>query len=201
MLKKLLIVSLLSMSASFAHAKCFNGTAAHVCGPASEYSITIDQVELCKSASCSASVIVSSTSASFDIAASSAGGAVGNYAGLDDVAAGIYTHVKTTIAPSITYAAPAISGEFSAVPSTTVPITTSILSVSDLSSNTDFNLSWESGDLVHTLELDQPVVISKAGSLPQVQIDFSTAHAHYCLTATDSSFPGAPYVTIKVLPN
>ena len=201
MLKKLLIVSLLSMSASFAHAKCFNGTAAHVCGPASEYSITIDQVELCKSASCGASVIVSSTSASFNIAASTAGGAVGNYADLDDVAAGIYTHVKTTIAPSITYAAPAISGECSAVTSTTVPITTSILSVSDLSSNTDFNLSWESGDLVHTLELDQPVVISKAGSLPQVQIDFSTAHAHYCLTATDSSFPGAPYVTIKVLPN
>ena len=201
MLKKLLIVSLLSMSASFAHAKCFNGTAAHVCGPASEYSITIDQVELCKSSSCSDSVIVSSTSASFDIAASTAGGAVGNYADLDDVAAGIYTHVKTTIAPSITYAAPAIAGECGAVSSTTVPITTSILSVSDLSSNSDFNLSWESGDLVHRMELDQPVVISKAGSLPQVQIDFSTAHAHYCVTGPDVSSPGAPYVTIKVLPN
>ena len=201
MLKKLLIVSLLSMSASFAHAKCFNGTAAHVCGPASEYSITIDQVELCKSSGCTDSVIVSSTSASFDIAASTAGGAVGNYADLDDVAAGIYTHVKTTIAPSITYAAPLIAGECAAVPSTTVPITTSILSVSDLSSNSDFNLTWESGDLVHKIELDQPVVISKAGSLPQVQIDFSTAHAHYCVTGPNVSSPGAPYVTIKVLPN
>ena len=201
MLKKLSIASLLCMAASFAHAECFQTSNAEQCGPASEYQITIEQVELCKSASCSNSVIVSSTSASFDIAASSAGAAVGNYADLDDVAAGIYTHVKTTITPSITYAAPAISGECSAVTSTTVPITTAVASVSDLASNSSFNLSWEGGDLVHSIELAQPVVISKAGSLPQVQIDFSTANAHYCLTATDTSFPGVPYVSVKVIPN
>ena len=201
MLKKLSIASLLCLSASFAHAECFDGTQAEQCGPATEYQITIEQVELCKSAGCSNSVIVSSASASFDIAASSAGAAVGNYADLDDVAAGIYTHVKTTITPSITYAAPAIAGECGAVTSTTVPITTSVVSSAELSSNTAFNLAWEGGDLVHSIELDQPVVISKAGSLPQVQIDFSTANAHYCLTATDTSFPGVPYVSVKVIPN
>lgn len=201
MLKKLSIASLFCLCASFAHAECFNGAAAEQCGPASQYQITIEQVELCKSSACSASVIVSSTSTSFDIASASAGGAVGNYANLDDVAAGIYTHVKTTITPSITYAAPAIAGECGAVSSTTVPITTSVVSAAELSSNPSFNLLWEGGDLVHSIELDQPVVISKAGSLPQVQIDFSTANAHYCLTATNTSFPGVPYVSVKVLPN
>lgn len=204
MLKKLSIASLLCLSASFAHAECFDGAGGQVCGPVTEYEITINQVELCKSNSCASPVIVSSTASSFDIAAASAGAAVGNYADLDDVAAGIYTHVRTTISPTIDFVAPALS-PCGAVPASNpaITISSSVISTSELNNNPQFNLSWNSGEtaFVHLIELDQPVVISKAGSLPQVQIDFSTANAHYCSTGTSTSLPGVPYVEVTVIPN
>lgn len=202
MIRIIILASTLMFMATAAKAECvyFDGT--ETCGPATTYEITVEKVEFCKSQSCASPVVVASANTSFNIASAAAGAAVGNYADLDGVEAGIYTHIKTTLSPSIRFAAPAISGSCSAVPT---PVTASVASISgiantlQLSQNDDFNLGLVSGKLVHLLELDTPLAISKSGSLPQVQIDFSTSDAHLCYSG--NSLPGVPFVTVKVFNN
>ena len=191
-------LSLLPMAT--AQAECVN-LGSNTCGAATSYEITIEKVEFCKSSSCANAVVVASSSSEFDIAASSAGAAVGNYADLDGVAAGVYTHVRTTIDGSISYGAPA-TGACSAVSAGTSQDVTTITGISTAlqsSANSDFNLSVSGSDLIHLYELNRALTISKAGSLPQVQIDFSTADGHICLGGV--SYPGVPYVSIKVFDN
>lgn len=200
MLRYFIALGAFFASASVAQAECITVSGAS-CGPASSYEITIDKVEFCKSAACSSPVVVASTSTEFDIADASAGGAVGNYADLDDVAAGVYTHIRTTIDGTITYAA-AATGSCSAVPAGTSTAVTGITGLGAAlaaSANTDFNLSLSSPNLIHTYELSTPLTISKAASLPQVQIDFATADGHLCIGS--ASYPGVPFVDITVINN
>lgn len=199
MLRKLSII-IVAIIAPFytAQAKCIN-LGSNTCGPATSYEIKIKKVEFCKSSACSSSFVVSSSSADFDISDAAAGGAVGNYADLDSVPAGIYTHVQTTIDGNITYSAP-ILNTCSAQTNASLNVVTGIGGIgSALSSDPDFNLTISGSDLNHLYELSRPLIITKAGSLPQVQIDFSTADGHICNSG--ASYPGIPYVDIQVFNN
>jgi len=204
MFKVFLMIAALLFSATSAKADCLNlGTA--TCEPATSYEITIDKVEFCKSVSCSSPYVVSSSSEDFDISSASAGGAVGNYADLDAVPAGVYTHIRTTIEVQITFSGPAVTtggNNCSAKTNENTPVATAAISGAlGLSANDAFNLSVDIANqkLIHKFELSDPIAISKSGSLPQVQIDFSTSHGHLCNGTT--SYPGVPFVNIKVIKN
>ena len=197
MLRYFIALGVFFFSASIAQATCLSGA---TCSAATSYEITINQVEFCKSSACTDSVIVASTAEAFNIADSAAGAAVGNYADLDDVAAGVYTHVKTTIDGDISFLAPAAGScaartLTAAVNAATADVQTALA----LPANASFGLSVVGSDLVHTYELTRPLTISKAGSLPQVQIDFSTSAGHQCVSSV--SYPGIPSVTIRVFDN
>ena len=180
------------------NAECIN-LGSNTCVAATSYEIEIEKVEFCKSSACASPYVVSSTSADFDISSATAGGAVGNYANLDSVPAGVYTHVRTTIDGTIVYSAPA-TGSCSQQTNTSHDVTTIPNIALALGANPDFNLSLGgSSDLLHLYELSRPLIITKAGSLPQVQIDFSTADGHICDGTT--SYPGVPYVNIQVFNN
>jgi hypothetical protein len=199
MLKRIFAIIAMTLPFSGASAECINLGSA-TCTNATSYEITIEQVEFCKSSACTSPYVVASSSEDFDISSATAGGAVGNYADLDDVPAGIYTHVRTTIDGVVTYSAPA-TGSCSAQTNTSMNVTsiTGISAALSNSLNDHFNLSVSGSDLVHIYELNAPLAISKAGALPQVQIDFSTADGHLCNGST--SLPGVPYVEIKVFNN
>ena len=203
MVKHIILALVVMFFAHAAKAECvyFDGT--ERCGPATTYEITVEKVEFCKSQTCSSSVVVASATTAFNIASAAAGAAVGNYADLDGVEAGIYTHIKTTLSPSIRVQGSAIAGtSCSTMPN---PVTASVASITgiantlQLTQNDDFNLGLVSGKLVHQMKLDAPIAISKSGSLPQVQIDFSTADAHLCYGG--NSLPGVPFVSVKVFNN
>ena len=191
------IASIILVSHSV-NAECIN-LGSNTCVAATSYEIEIEKVEFCKSSACASPYVVSSTSADFDISSATAGGAVGNYANLDSVPAGVYTHVRTTIDGTIVYSAPA-TGSCSQQTNTSHDVTTIPNIAVALGANPDFNLSLGgSSDLLHLYELSRPLIITKAGSLPQVQIDFSTADGHICDGTT--SYPGVPYVDIQVFNN
>ena len=197
MLKYVIALGAFFVSASIAQAACLDGAA---CSAATTYEITINKVEFCKSSDCTNAVTVSSTAADFDIAASSVGAAVGNYANLDEVAAGVYTHIRTTIDGDIVFIAPGAGT--CAAHSSTLPVTVATPAIGtalDLPANSDLGLDVVGSELIHLHELSTPLTITKAGSLPQVQIDFSTADGHLCYSG--ASFPGVPSVSIRVFEN
>jgi len=76
---------------------------------------------------------------------------------------------------------------------------TAIQTALALPANSALGLAVSGGNLIHTYELSTPLTISKAGSLPQVQIDFSTANGHQCVSSV--SYPGVPSVSIRVFEN
>ena len=197
MLRKLSIIAAIIAPFYTAQAECIN-LGSNTCVAATSYEITIDKVEFCRSSACSAPFVVSSSSEDFDISDAAAGGAVGNYADLDNVPAGVYTHVQTTIDGTITYSAPA-TGSCSAQTNTSYDVTTITSIGTALAANPSFNLTLAGSELEHLYELSSPLIITKAGSLPQVQIDFSTADGHICDGST--SYPGVPYVDIQVFNN
>ena len=62
---------------------------------ASEYQVTVKRVDLCTDSACSTFVTIGSGNKVFDIASVAAGAAVGSYADVGGLAAGItYTHVS-----------------------------------------------------------------------------------------------------------
>ena len=197
MMKKLLLTSLFCVMTSAANAACFLPSPS-VCGPATKYQVTIDAVELCKSSACTSPVTVASTSSAFNIASAAAGAAVGAYADLDTVPAGVYTHVRSTISKTIVYSAAAISG-CGAQTNDPHTFTTSEASSAALAA---IDMEWTSGNAAfyHKYALATPLAISKAGSLPQIQVDFSTKDAFLCASGT-TPMPGPPLVTVTVLPN
>jgi len=203
MVKHIILALALMFFAHAAKAECVTIDSTERCGPATTYEITVEKVEFCKTQSCSSPVVVASATTAFNIASAAAGAAVGNYADLDGVEAGIYTHIRTTLSPNVRFAGPAITG--ASCSAVTTPVTASVAPIPNIANvlqsnlNEDFNLSVVSGKLVHELELDTPIAISKSGSLPQVQIDFSTADAHLCYGG--NSLPGVPFVSVKVFNN
>ncbi len=206
MIKKILSAAFITALSSQAHAACFqDDTFNTTCSPATQYEIEIQQVELCRSSSCANPVIVSSSAASFDISAAGVGAAVGEYADLDDVPAGVYTHVRTTISPSITFSADAEGFCTTAVNGSVTTYNTTTVPASELSSNSSFNISWNSGNTAfeHLHELSTSVAISKAGSLPQIQVDFATQEAALCIGPSGSAnlFAGVPDISIRVIAN
>ena len=198
MFRKFFFIASIILVSNSVNAECIN-LGSNTCVAATSYEIEIEKVEFCKSSACASPYVVSSTSADFDISSATAGGAVGNYANLDSVPAGVYTHVRTTIDGTIVYSAPA-TGSCSQQTNTSHDVTTIPNIALALGANPDFNLSLGgSSDLLHLYELSRPLIITKAGSLPQVQIDFSTADGHICDGTT--SYPGVPYVNIQVFNN
>ena len=198
MFRKFFFIASIILVSHSVNAECIN-LGSNTCVAATSYEIEIEKVEFCKSSACASPYVVSSTSADFDISSATAGGAVGNYANLDSVPAGVYTHVRTTIDGTIVYSAPA-TGSCSQQTNTSHDVTTIPNIAVALGANPDFNLSLGgSSDLLHLYELSRPLIITKAGSLPQVQIDFSTADGHICDGTT--SYPGVPYVNIQVFNN
>ena len=201
MLKKILLAGAFSLLSSGAMAACFVQTAT-TCHPASKYEVEIQKVELCKTSGCSDPVTVASSVQSFDIAAAGVGAAVGEYADLDDVPAGVYTHVRTTIDNELTYSAAAVTGCTTAVTNSSHTYTSSVSFDATLNNNVGtFGITWNTGNTAfeHTHELSTPLAISKAGSLPQVQVDFATQEAALCVGGT--FYPGIPEITITVIDN
>ena len=193
------LVVAISYVPAYANCPTIDGT--ETCGPATTYQITVEKVEFCTSSACANPVTVASSTTSFNIASAAAGAAVGEYANLDSVDAGIYTHVRTTLSPNVSYLAP-VEGGCSAVTSSTPVSVATIPNLAVLlqaSQNEDFNLAYDGTNLIHRFELSSPIAISKAGSLPQVQIDFSTSNAHICHGGV--SYPGIPFVDIQVFDN
>ena len=184
---------------------CFDGAGAQSCGAATEYIIKIHKVEFCQSVSCANAVTVADSESTFDIAGATAGAAVGEYADLDDVPAGIYTHIRTTIDPEIEMTAGNV-GSCAGRNFTHTYSNSGLLAVTntEFSNNSNYYLSWNTaGDrFIHIYPLDTPVAISKAASLPQVQIDFSTSEAAYCVESSPFPLiPGPPLVNITVIDN
>lgn len=204
MVKYMISLGFIIFSSNLAGAACLDVTGySPTCGPASSYEITINEVAFCKSELCPSPVIVTSVSKEFDIADSAAGSAVGSYADLDNVDAGVYTHIRTKISPSITYSAPEIVGVCADQTNTTRALSdiTGLASMLTTSPNdTNFGLTYDGTNLIHIYELSAPLAISKAASLPQVQIDFATSEGYLCLDSSNM-YPGAPNVSIKVINN
>ncbi|MGC6411695.1 MAG: hypothetical protein ACON4F_02565 [Candidatus Puniceispirillaceae bacterium] len=201
MLKKILLIGAFSLISTGAMAACFVQTAT-TCHPASKYEVEIQKVELCTTSSCSNPVVVASSVQSFDIAAAGVGAAVGEYASLDDVPAGIYTHVRTTIDNELTYSAAAVTGCTTAVTDANHTYTSNATFDATLANNNStFGITWNTGNTAfeHVHELSTPLAISKAGSLPQVQVDFATQEAALCVGGT--FYPGIPEITISVIAN
>ena len=190
-----------AVSTAPAYANCPTIDTTERCGPATTYQITIEKVEFCTSGDCSTAVTVASASTPFNIASAAAGAAVGEYANLDSVDAGIYTHVRTTLSPNVSYLAPAVTGCSAVTDSTPVPVSNipNLANLLQAQANSAFYLGFDGTNLIHKFELSSPIVISKAGSLPQVQIDFSTENAHICYGG--NSYPGIPFVDIQVFNN
>ena len=200
------MAAFLSLASSTAFAACFqDDTYTTTCHPATSYELTIQKVELCKDSSCSDTVTVASSTQSFDIGSVGAGAAVGNYADLDTVPAGVYSHVRTTISPNIDLVAPA-AGLCPALTSS-FSYTNSAGSVpqAELTANADFPIEWNGSVLEHTYELSRNVVISKSASLPQIQVDFSTSTAALCLDIPSPGSPifvaGVPDISIRIFDN
>ncbi len=208
MLKRLVIIGLFGLLSSSAFAACFqDATLTSTCVPATKYEIEIRKVELCTSASCSNPIVIAETVSTFDIASVNAGAAVGAYADLDDVAAGIYTHVRTTLSPTISFSAdadtslPGNCANGASNSSTTYNTTT--VTAAELSANSGFGISWNSGNFEHLYALTNSIAISKAGALPQIQVDFATQDAALCLSSggTGQLYPGIPEIDIKIFEN
>lgn len=211
MLRRLVITGLFGLLSSSAFAACFQDGDSNItstCVPATKYEVQIRKVELCTSAACSNPVVVAETVSTFDIASVSAGAAVGAYADLDDVAAGIYTHVRTTLSPTISFSTDADSSLpgncASGTSDNSTTYNTTTVTVAELSANSDFGISWNSdGNFEHLYPLTNSIAISKAGALPQIQVDFATQDAGLCLSGYGAAnlFPGIPEIDIRIFEN
>lgn len=206
MIKKLFLASAICFISSQAWSACFtDNDFATSCSPATEYLVKLQKVELCKDENCNSSVTVASSSASFDISSVTAGAAVGSYADLDDVPAGIYTHVRTTISPEITFSAVAEGNCTSGRDSFTEVYDNTEVTATELSNNSGFGISWNSANdaFIHLYKLPVAVAISKSGSLPQIQVDFATQEAALCIGPSGSAnmYPGIPDISIRVFNN
>ena len=206
MLKKFFIAGAFCLISSSAWAACFvDGALTTTCHPATKYEVEIQKVELCSAASCANAVVVASSTASFDIGSVGVGAAVGNYANLDGVPAGVYTHVRTTISPSITFTTAAAGNCPSGRNNFTEAYDNTEVTAAELSSNSEFGVSWNTGATAfeHLYELSTAVAISKAGSLPQIQVDFATTQAALCLgpPGLGVMYPGVPDIDIKIFNN
>ena len=211
MLKRVFLAGAFCLISSTSWAACFqDGTFTTSCHPATQYEVEIQKVELCKSATCTNAVTVASSTASFDIGSVGAGAAVGNYANLDSVPAGVYTHVRTTISPTITFTASASTATpagncTSGRTNFAETYDTTEVTSAELTSNSSFGISWNSGNTAfeHLYELTTAVAISKSGSLPQIQVDFATQQAALCIGPAGSAnmYPGIPDIDIRVFNN
>ena len=202
MMKYLITIIFIFLS-NYASAGCFSVTGqTTVCGPATQYKVSVSKAELCTDSTCGTTVTVADTAATFDIASASAGAAVGSYADLNGVTAGTYTHLRSTVSSTIVYTAAAVStcSAVSADTSTTLTIAGGVVN-GDLAAE---NLSWAVNDvsMYHLVALSSPLTISKTAPLPQIKIDFSTLNAHLCITsAGNTSYPGPPVMTVTVTEN
>ena len=200
---KCLITVILIFLSNYALAGCYSVTGqTTVCGPATQYEVSVSKVELCTDSTCATAVTVADTTAAFDIASATAGAAVGSYADLNGVTAGTYTHIRSTVSSTIKYAASAVStcSAVAADTSFTLTIAGGVVNA-DLAAE---NLSWAVNDvsIYHTVALSAPLTISKTAPLPQIKIDFSTLNAHMCVTtAGNASYPGPPIMTVTVTNN
>ena len=123
MKKILFIFALFYSNASFA--ACFAVTGATTdCAQATEYQVSVSKVELCADAACTSAVTVADTTASFDIATAAVGAQVGAYANLNTVPVGTYTHIRSAVSSTITYAGDA-TANCTAKTSTTATLTSS----------------------------------------------------------------------------
>ena len=72
-------------------------------GDATEYIVEVQKVELCEDSACSTSTTVGDTSASFNIASSSAGAEVGSFAKTTGLPLGTtFTHLRVTVSRTFT---------------------------------------------------------------------------------------------------
>ena len=197
MKKILFIFALFYSNASFA--ACFAVTGATTdCAQATDYQVSVSKVELCADAACTSAVTVADTTASFDIATVAVGAQVGAYANLNTVPVGTYTHIRSTVSSTITYAGDA-TANCTAKTSTTATLTSSGGVVNADLAAADLQWAVIDQSLYHLVALSAPLTISKTSFPPQVSIDFSTADGHLCVNG--ASFPGPPVMAVTVTPN
>lgn len=212
-MKPYLVLFLATLVSKVSYGACFSvtGVTGTACGAATQYEVSVQAMELCtgsSSGSCTGAATVASTAASFDIASATAGAAVGSYADLNTVTAGDYTHLRTTLSPTIVFSASATSGCSAVSTDTSVTLTANVTGAAggsvvagDLSAE---DLYWSDGSstsLYHVVALSDTLAISPTKPLPQIAVDFSTANAHLCVNTSGStylSYPGPPVMTVTV---
>ena len=99
-MKKIFVIILFSLLV-------FNkGYAADGKGEATEYTITMKKVELCEDVACTTSIVVGERDMEADIAGSTAGADVGNFAPTTGLPMGkTFTHIRVTISRTFTITA------------------------------------------------------------------------------------------------
>lgn len=192
---------------------------------ATQYEITITQVELCTDAACGGSTVVGSGASTFDIAGVGAGADVGSYASTSGLPAGnTFTHVRVTINTAITIAGGGLdnggqncqtvtanaAGDHTTVGTGTVggagtPMTLTIPNVgvsTVVQSDYDaFNLSKANGAATATITFPLVSPFTVGASEPLVTVAFDTADALGALqtgAGTCAVFPRPPKVTIDI---
>lgn len=192
---------------------------------ATQYDITIQQVELCSDAACNASVIVGTGTSTFDIAGVNAGADVGSYASTSGLTAGdTFTHVRVTIGTAITIAGGGLdnggqncqtvtgnaAGGHAAVGTGTVggagtPMALTIPNVGvggvTVADYAGFNMTKVNG--AATAQITFPLVapFTVGDAEPLVKITFDTTNALGALqtgAGTCSVFPRPPSVSIDI---
>ena len=192
---------------------------------ATQYDLTISQVELCSNAACGASVVVGSGNTTFDISSVSAGASVGSYASTAGLVAGeTYTHVRVTISTAITIAGGGLDnggqncqtatgnavGSAAAAGTGTVGGAGTAMALTipnvgvggSVQADYDaFNLTRAAGATTATITFPLTASFTVGASEPLVQVKFNTSDALGVLqtgAGTCAVFPRPPGVTIDI---
>lgn len=181
---------------------CFAGTVSAACpggatcGAATKYDVRLLEAALCQDAACATGYVVGSASKSFDIASATVGSALGSYAKLDSLPAGVFTYIKVVIDRTfgITGTAAGCAAQTASSP-ISVPNGIPIDGLNGMP-----GMSWNDPATKAQIKIIQvlptPLVISKAGSRPTITVKFDTQEGLMCVGG--APYPKAPSATITV---
>lgn len=192
---------------------------------ATQYELSISQVELCTDSACASSVIVGSGATTFDISSVNAGANVGSYASTAGLAPNqTYSHVRVTIGTVITIAGGGndnggqncqtvtgnAAGSAAGVGTGTVggAGTSMALTIPNVGVSTvtqadydGFNLSRTAGATTATITFPLTAPFTVGASEPLIQVTFDTSDALGVVqtgAGTCAVFPRPPSVTIDI---
>jgi hypothetical protein len=206
-MKKLRVLLPFFIFTSSAYAACPLSIPGAECGPATRYDVSVASVALCTEATCASPVTVGSGARVFDIASAAVGSAVGSYANMDNLSAGSYTHVQTTVSRTFTVTGAAIIA--AGVGANCPAQTAQALSVPNNNPGgldalmAAAGITWADPPAKTQLKiitaLGSPLTLSKTSLAPSVSVKFGTQKGLMCIGV--DSFPSPPDVNVSVAVN